>query len=99
MARNTGPKTKISRRYNVLIGGSAKAFERKNYPPGQHGPKGSRRKLSDDPSVGGAVEHRGVNRIEHHDTEREVISQLRNQTRCCRTRYDDVDCARHSRNP
>lgn len=59
----------------------------------------SRRKLSDDPSVGGAVEHRGVNRIEHHDTEREVISQLRNQTRCCRTRYDDVNCARHSRNP
>lgn len=47
MARNTGPKTKISRRYNVLIGGSAKAFERKNYPPGQHGPKGSRRKVSD----------------------------------------------------
>lgn len=47
MARNTGPKTKISRRYNVLIGGSAKAFERKNYPPGVHGPKGSRRKVSD----------------------------------------------------
>ncbi len=47
MARNTGPKTKISRRYNVLIGGSAKAFERKNYPPGMHGPKGARRKVSD----------------------------------------------------
>jgi small subunit ribosomal protein S4 len=47
MARNTGPKTKISRRYNVLLGGSAKAFERKNYPPGMHGPKGSRRKVSD----------------------------------------------------
>lgn len=47
MARNTGPKTKISRRYNVFLGGSAKALERKNYPPGVHGPKGSRRKLSD----------------------------------------------------
>ncbi len=47
MARNTGPKTKISRRYNVLLAGSAKAFERKNYPPGMHGPKGSRRKVSD----------------------------------------------------
>ena len=47
MARNTGPKTRISRRYNVLIAGSAKAFERKNYPPGMHGPKGSRRKVSD----------------------------------------------------
>jgi len=47
MARYTGPKTKISRRYGVLIHGSPKAFENKNYPPGQHGPKGSRRKLSD----------------------------------------------------
>lgn len=47
MARNTGPKTKISRRYNVLLAGSAKSFERKNYPPGMHGPKGSRRKVSD----------------------------------------------------
>ncbi len=47
MARYTGPKTKISRRYGVLISGSAKAFENKSYPPGQHGPKGSRRKLSD----------------------------------------------------
>ena len=47
MARYTGPKTKISRRYGVLISGSAKAFENKNYPPGQHGPKGSRRKQSD----------------------------------------------------
>jgi len=47
MARYTGPKTKISRRYGVLISGSAKAFERKNYPPGMHGPKGSRRKVSE----------------------------------------------------
>jgi len=47
MARYTGPKTKISRRYNTFLGGSQKAFENKPYPPGQHGPKGSRRKLSD----------------------------------------------------
>lgn len=47
MARYTGPKTKVSRRYGVLISGSPKAFENKNYPPGQHGPKGSRRKQSD----------------------------------------------------
>lgn len=47
MARYTGPKTKISRRYGVLISGSPKAFENKNFPPGVHGPKGSRRKLSD----------------------------------------------------
>ena len=48
MARRTGPKTKISRRYGTLIEGSARAFENKTYPPGVHGPsRGMRRKLSD----------------------------------------------------
>jgi small subunit ribosomal protein S4 len=47
MARYTGPKTKVSRRYGVLLQGSPKAFERKAYPPGVHGPKGARRKLSE----------------------------------------------------
>src|SRR5262249_60511952 len=47
MARYTGPKTKISRRYGVALFGPSKALERKNYPPGMHGPKGSRRKQSD----------------------------------------------------
>src|SRR3982751_2002811 len=47
MARYTGPRTKVSRRYGVPIFGPAKALERKNYPPGMHGPKGSRRKQSD----------------------------------------------------
>jgi small subunit ribosomal protein S4 len=47
MARYTGPKSKISRRYGVALFGPSKALERKNYPPGMHGPKGSRRKRSD----------------------------------------------------
>ena len=47
MARFTGPKTKVSRRYGVPLFGPAKALERKNYPPGIHGPKGSRRKQSE----------------------------------------------------
>jgi len=47
MGRYTGPKTKISRRYGVQIFGPSKSLERKNYPPGMHGPKGSRRKQSD----------------------------------------------------
>src|SRR6188472_2166950 len=47
MGRYTGPKTRVSRRYGVPIFGSSKALERKNYPPGQHGPKGSRRKQSE----------------------------------------------------
>jgi len=47
MARYRGPKTRVSRRYGVFLQGSPKAFERKPYPPGVHGPKGARRKLSD----------------------------------------------------
>lgn len=47
MARLSGPKSKISRRYGVPLFGPSKALERKNYPPGMHGPKGSRRKQSD----------------------------------------------------
>jgi len=47
MGRYTGPKTKVSRRYGVPLFGPSKELERKNYPPGMHGPKGSRRKQSD----------------------------------------------------
>src|SRR5438874_5061795 len=47
MARYTGPKAKISRRFGVPIFGPTKSLERKNYPPGMHGPKGSRRKQSE----------------------------------------------------
>lgn len=47
MARYTGPKTKISRRFGVPIFGPSKALERKNYGPGMHGPRGSRRKQSE----------------------------------------------------
>jgi small subunit ribosomal protein S4 len=47
MARYTGPKSKVSRRYNAPLFGPSKALERKNYPPGMHGPKGSRRKQSE----------------------------------------------------
>src|SRR3978361_1899440 len=46
MARYTGPATRISRRFGQYIVGSAKVLERRNFPPGQHGPK-SRRKLSE----------------------------------------------------
>jgi len=37
MARYTGPKTKIARKFGEAIFGDDKAFERRNYPPGQHG--------------------------------------------------------------
>jgi small subunit ribosomal protein S4 len=46
MARYTGPRVRISRRFGVPIFGSSKYLERKNYPPGMHGPK-SRRKQTD----------------------------------------------------
>ncbi len=46
MARYTGPRVRISRRFGIPIFGASKYLERKNYPPGMHGPK-SRRKLTD----------------------------------------------------
>lgn len=47
MARYTGPKNRLSRRYGVALFGTNKSLERKNYPPGVHGPRGSRRKQSE----------------------------------------------------
>src|SRR5215471_6570284 len=47
MARYTGAKDKISRRFGVPLFGTTKVLEQKNYPPGQHGPKGGRRKASE----------------------------------------------------
>jgi small subunit ribosomal protein S4 len=46
MARYTGPTTRVSRRFAQPIFGATKAYEKRTYPPGQHGPK-LRRKLSE----------------------------------------------------
>lgn len=46
MARYTGPRVRISRRFGTPIFGPSKYLERKNYGPGMHGPK-SRRKHTD----------------------------------------------------
>lgn len=47
MARYRGPKTKIARKFGDPIFGPDKSFEKKNYPPGQHGTNKRRRKLSE----------------------------------------------------
>ncbi len=47
MARYTGPKTKIARKFGDPIYGPDKGFEKKNYPPGQHGNNKRRRKESE----------------------------------------------------
>lgn len=46
MARYTGPKTKIARRFGEPIFGEDKALQRRNFPPGQHG-QNKRRKTSE----------------------------------------------------
>src|SRR3954469_24685780 len=46
MARYTGPRVRISRKFGIPIFGPTKYLERRNYGPGVHGPK-SRRKLTD----------------------------------------------------
>lgn len=47
MARYTGPKTKIARKFGEAIFGSDKSFEKRNYPPGQHGNAKRRGKKSE----------------------------------------------------
>lgn len=47
MARYTGPKTKIARRFREPIFGPDKALERRSYGPGQHGPNKRRGKQSE----------------------------------------------------
>jgi small subunit ribosomal protein S4 len=46
MARYTGPKVRISRRFNEPILGDNKALQKKSYAPGQHG-RGKKRKQSE----------------------------------------------------
>ena len=47
MARYTGPKSKIARKFGEPIYGPDKALERRNYPSGQHGLARRRRKISE----------------------------------------------------
>lgn len=47
MARYTGPREKIARRFGVALFGPSKSLETRNFPPGQNGVKNSRRKNSD----------------------------------------------------
>ncbi len=47
MARYTGPKTKIARKFGEAIFGADRAFEKRKYPPGQHGPNRRRKQKSD----------------------------------------------------
>ncbi len=47
MARYTGPQTKIARKFGEAIFGDDKSFEKRNFPPGQHGNKRRRGKKSE----------------------------------------------------
>ena len=47
MARYTGPKSKIARKFGEPIFGPDKALEHRNYPPGQHGIAHRRKKISE----------------------------------------------------
>ena len=47
MARYTGPTTKIARKFGEPIFGADKDFEKRNYPPGQHGLAKKRKKQSE----------------------------------------------------
>ena len=47
MARYIGPSTKIARKFGEPIFGTDKDFEKRNFPPGQHGLASKRKKKSE----------------------------------------------------
>lgn len=47
MARYTGPKSRIARKFGEPIYGPDKHLDRKNFPPGQHGVNKKRKKTSE----------------------------------------------------
>src|SRR5574344_145806 len=47
MARYIGPKTKKARKFGEPIFGTDTSFEKRNYPPGQHGQNRKRKKVSE----------------------------------------------------
>ncbi len=47
MARYTGPKTRISRKFGEAIFGADKYFDKRSYPPGQHGMAKKRKTASE----------------------------------------------------
>ncbi len=47
MARYIGPKTKIARKFGDPIYGPDKSYDKKSYPPGQHGANKKRKKSSE----------------------------------------------------
>jgi len=47
MARYTGPQTRIARKFGEPIFGADKDFEKRNYPPGQHGLAAKRKKTKE----------------------------------------------------
>ncbi len=47
MARYTGPRAKKARAFGEPIFGSSSAFDKRKYPPGQHGPSKRRKQKSD----------------------------------------------------
>lgn len=46
MARYTGPKSRIARKFGEGIFGADKVLSKKNYPPGQHGNSRKRKLLN-----------------------------------------------------
>ena len=46
MARYTGPRTKMARKFGDPIFGPDRSFEKRKYPPGQHGPSKRRKQSS-----------------------------------------------------
>ena len=68
MARYTGPTTKIARKFGSPIYGADKNFEKRNYPPGQHGLAAKRKKAKEEAAAAKSEEER--RKIEEREEKR-----------------------------
>ena len=98
MARYRGPKSKIARKFREPIFGADKALEKKNYPPGQHGPNKRRGKQSEysiqlmekqkAKYTYGILEHQFSNLFEKASRTKGITGE--NLLRLCESRLDNV---------
>lgn len=98
MARYTGPKTKVARKFGEAIFGEDKYLDRRNYPPGQHGLAKKRAKKSEyaiqlqekqkAKSIYGILERQFRNMFEKASASRGVTGEVLIQL--CESRLDNV---------
>ena len=90
MARYTGPKTKIARKFGEAIYGDDKNFEKRNYPPGQHGNNRRRGKKSEYAIQLAEKQKAGGHFREEHQTTEGEAKNLNTQFSCLKSKKQNI---------